>query len=500
MAQFTTKDAASATRLFIGAEAAVDQAWAEVRPRLMELVRSLRAPLTPSVIWHLELTLLALLRELGRLLLERLFNGLEDAPAELPRDVLYLGQGYRRLGKKTRNQHVATLFGKICLWRFPYRFWERDVPERCIFPLELQLGLVEGVTPALAEVVGRQMAQAGATQQRTLDLLRQDYGVSLGVKRLRKLVAALAEGLGEHRQAGQVDLVLKALQQADFSRGNRKPVIAVGRDGITLRQYQHSFFEVATAATVTVFDRAGRRLATVYLAWQPELGQATMSAMLTALLKEVFSQWQGPLPTLSYVADSGGNESSYYEEALKRMRHPVTGKPLAWQRVVDYYHTAERIWTMSQKLFGKKHKRYQRWARRMLRLLKKPNGPKRVLHSAAAHLARRKLSKQRRTDFRTAYNYIRKRTRWMQYHDFKNRHIPLGSGITEAACKTLYTQRLKLSGMRWSAEGGQRILTLRTILLSRIWTEAYASHLDTRTNLTPQPYAPPPAKSFEKAA
>ena len=499
MAQSTVRDGIAATQRF-DAEAIVDRTWAEVRPGLIELVRSLQGPITPVVIWQFELTLLVLLREFGRLLLEQLFNGLEDDPCRLPHDVLYLGQGYRRLNKKTRNQHVATLFGKICLWRCPYRFWDRDVAEPCIFPLELQLGLLEGVTPALADVIGRHMGQAGGGQRRTIEALREDHGVWMGVKRLRKVVAALNEGLGEHQQAAQVDHLLNALQKADFSRGNRKPVIAVGRDGITLRQYKHSFFEVATAATVTVFDRSGRRLTTVYLAWRPELGQATMSAMLTGLLKEVLLQWKGPLPTLSYVTDSGDNESSYYEEALKGMRHPVTGKRLAWQRVVDYYHAAERIWTMSEKLFGKKSKRYRRWARRMLRVLKKPNGPKRVLHSAAAHLARRKLSKQRRKDFHTAYRYIRKRTRWMQYSEFKNRHIPLGSGITEAACKTIYTQRLKLSGMRWSAEGGQRILTLRTILLSHIWPETYGMHLATRTDLLPQPYAAPAAQSGKKAA
>ena len=56
------------------------------------------------------------------------------------------------------------------------------------------------------------------------------------------------------------------LEKARSRRGNRKPVLAVGRDGITLREYTHRFFEVATAATVSVYDRAGKRLATVYLA------------------------------------------------------------------------------------------------------------------------------------------------------------------------------------------------------------------------------------------
>ena len=39
--------------------------------------------------------------------------------------------------------------------------------------------------------------------------------------------------------------------------------------------------------------------------------------------------------------------------------------------------------------------------------------------------------------------------------------IPIRSGVVEAACKTLVTQRLKCSGMRWGLEGGQAILTVR---------------------------------------
>lgn len=499
MAQSTARDAASATGGF-DAEEIVDGAFATVRPQLIGIVESLHGAVTPAKLFQFELAVFLLLQEFGRILLETLFNSLEGDGSELPHDVMFRGQGYRRLGKKTRNQHVATLFGKICLWRIPYRFWERGVNEPCIFPLELQLGLVQGVTPALADLIGRRMAEAGATQKRVLEQLRKEHGVSMGVKRLRNLVAALAEGFSEDREASQVEALLKALQQADFSRGNRKPVIAVGRDGITLRQYRNGVFEIATVATVTILDRSGKRLTTVYLAWQPELGQATMSEMLTSLLTEVLKEWHGPLPTLSYITDSGSNESSYYKHALERMCHPRTGKRLVWQRVADYFHAAERVWKMSEMLFGKKNKRYQRWARRMLRLLKKPNGPKRVLHSAATHRARRKLGKKRLKEFTTAYNYIRNRTKWMQYSQFKNRHIPLGSGITEAACKTVYTQRLKLSGMGWKNEGAQQILSLRTILLSGIWSTTYDMHLATTATLIPQPYAPSDHQNATMAA
>ncbi len=48
----------------------------------------------------------------------------------------------------------------------------------------------------------------------------------------------------------------------------------------------------------------------------------------------------------------------------------------------------------------------------------------------------------------------------MRYTSFARRRMPIGSGIVEAACKTLVTQRLKRSGMRWRHPGGQAILTL----------------------------------------
>src|SRR5882757_9840001 len=62
---------------------------------------------------------------------------------------------------------------------------------------------------------------------------------------------------------------------------------------------------------------------------------------------------------------------------------------------------------------------------------------------------------------------------WLQYAAYRNQGLPIGSGVTEAACKTVFTQRLKLSGMRWSLGGAQTILNLRVILLSGLWEETY---------------------------
>jgi hypothetical protein len=473
----------------------------QIRPALVAAIVSLdSSELTPLRFQKFECDLLRLLREFGRSILSVVVNGLEENGAsQLPLLLRHNGLIFRKMRKKTPNR-IATLFGMIELVRIRYRLCDRGVREPCLFPLERALGLQCGVTPALASRIGSLIAAAGATQNRVLQDLKVEHNVHIGMPKLRKLMQVLSEGLGECSRDTRVRRLLDALTEAFGSTGDAVPVLAVGRDGITLREYWHRLFEVATAATVSVYDRSGKRLVTIYLACVPELGQATMSRELTSLLQQVLREWNGELPTLAYVSDSGDNESNYFEQVLRKMSHPRTTEPLDWQRVVDYYHVAERIWTIATALFGKESKKGTAWARRMLKNLKRPRGAKRVLHSAAFYAKRRCLSKSAAREFKTACAYIRNRTRWMRYDECKRRHIPLGSGVTEAACKTVFTMRLKQSGMRWTKEGAARVLTLRTILLSGVWTATYDAYLKGLAKQLPAPYFANPPNSRRIAA
>jgi hypothetical protein len=461
----------------------------------------LRGPVTPAAVRTFEERLTQLSGELNREVVEFTYNHVEPAqPETLPHHLWFEGSLYRRLNQKTRNAHVATRFGKIVLWRFAYR--DDHTGARCLFPLERQLGLVEGASPALADRVARAMAETGATQQRVLAWLRAEHGVEWGVEKLRDFTQTQAERMEPFRQACSAARVLELLEQARRSSGSCKPVLAVGRDGITLQSQPHGFWEVATTATVTVYDRRGRRLGTVALAYPPELGQGTMSDQLTGLLEEVLRQWSGPLPRLCYVTDAGENETKYYRTVLRRMRHPVSGQRLPWQRIIDYYHASERISTLAEALFGNDEQGKRAWARRMRRSLLKPSGPSRVLHSAATlrRRRRRKMSETAREDFDRAYDYLRRRTRFMDYHGYRQTHLPIGSGVTEAACKTLFTERLKLSGMRWKKAGAEAVLRLRVILRSGIWDAVRDALLAADLTALPRPYSAPAEQVHQIAA
>ena len=445
------------------------------RQRLLQLVDDFRnQPVAPLRAQQFEQQLQDALRELGRGVVQWTYNHLEPAAVEgLAKHVHFEAGAYTRLNAKTA-QNAWTLFGQIRLWRVGYRPTDKS-GDPTLFPLALGLGLVQGASPALAGRAAQLLGGTGMSQQRTLDRLRQDYGVGWGVKKLRQVTAAVARALTEQRHETQGDRLLDLLRQASAGTGRHKPVLSVGRDGITLgvRIKGGNLFEVATTGTVSVFDRRGKRLGTVYLAYIPESGQVTITKELTRLLRAVLWRFEGPLPRLCYVTDAGDHESTYYDKVLSRMKHPRTGVPLDWIRVVDYYHASARLWTLADLLFGK-GPRSVGWVRKMQKWLLKPGGVNRVLHSAAALRDYYGLAKSKRVGFKKAYRYLRKRMKYMKYAAYRRLGVPLGSGVTEAGCKTVYTERLKLSGMRWQRDGAQTILNLRVLQLSGVWDEAYA--------------------------
>jgi len=472
----------------------------EVREMVAVVLRFVCAPITPASMAALEQGLQSTAAEMNRQIVEMVCNQLETAAAEqAPKFVDYEATDYRRLHQATPNRHVATLFGTITLWRHGYRPSDRDSSEATIFPLEQTLGLMEGVTPALVERVGVYLAEAGSSQNRVLERLQQAHGVTMGVKRLRALTAALDEALSPHRHELQVRRLLDLLQQAQAGTGRHKPVLSVGRDGITLPLQAPGEYQVAGTGTITVYDRNRKRLGTVYLGYAPESLQGTLSDALTRLIEDVLRGWKGPLPRLCYVTDAGDNETNYYQQVLCNLGHPVTGKKLEWIWIVDYYHAAQRITTMAEALFTTDQESAA-WARKMRKWLKKPGGAARVLYSAAALKSRRGIAKHKLSSFELAYRYIRDRLAHMNYAEFKRWGLPIGSGVTEAACKTVFTQRLKQSGMNWTHEGAQVILNLRVILLSGIWDDAYHNLLEARSKDQPRTQSQFAALECEMAA
>lgn len=455
----------------------------QLSERVCALVaRFLGAPITPAATLDFENALRQLLDECGRLIIQATFNQIEPAnPQDAPKHVERDRQDYSRKNQKSRTRGgIATLFGTIELQRCLYEPLQeaRDDAQRAFAPLQLCLGIVaNNATPALAERVGRRAASH--TQQEMLDVLQRDHHVHWSVKVLRAVTAAVSAGISTYLREAQKRALLGWLAQAYQSRGRRRVTLAVGRDGIMLPIRHEKHYKEGSVATVSVYDRRGQRLGTLYLGEMPEPLQLTLSAELTALVQAVLAGCEGPLPRLVYLTDAGHHQTTYFEEVLSQMEDPRrAGQRLEWLWIVDYYHAAGYVSRLANVLFGEEKTR-QAWSRRMRRILRdKDRGVIRVLHSAAQHRGRKTWSKAEAKEYQEAYDYLLRHSPEMKYSEYRRAGLPIGSGVTEAGCKVVFTQRFKESGMTWGLEGGEVILRLRLAVLSGVWEVVYREYLN----------------------
>jgi hypothetical protein len=462
---------------------------------LMDQVQAFRRqPPTPERTCAFEQKVAAVLRAAGRVLLERVYNGLEpERLQDCPLRLRLAGQEYRRR-PKSRNR-IGTLFGEIDLRRYLYE--ATDAGERALFPLELQLGIEAGLaTPALAERVGRWAAEHEQAQVQTL--LRQEHGVPWSVQSLRKVTAALRDGLTSFRAEAQAAKLLGLLETAFATRGKYRPVLAAGRDGVHVPLRGEGYHEAATA-TVAVFDRRGKRRGTVYLGQMPESGQGTLSAQLTALLTAVLAAWHArgrAAPRLAYVTDGGDHPRRYYRQVLRRLADPWRpGQKLAWAWVIDFWHGCGYVQHLAEGLFGAGARAWG-WFRKWRRWLRdRDPGVPQVLRSAMWHYNNGpRRTKAGEKLFWKGYHYLRRHAAWMKYARCRRQGLPIGSGVTEAACKIVFAERLKRSGMTWGRAGGQVIVDLRILVLSGVWQQAHAAYLGSR----PQPTIAKPASEGQR--
>jgi hypothetical protein len=124
---------------------------------------------------------------------------------------------------------------------------------------------------------------------------------------------------------------------------------------------------------------------------------------------------------------------------------------LPWEWIVDYYHACLYLTKLAEAIFGRGRQAFA-WAAKRRRVLKqKRGGVFRVLRSVGALLAIRGLVGSEDAYFK-AYRLLRDRTEKMDCVSYRRLRLPIGSGVTEAACKIVFTQRFKQPGMKWTIQ------------------------------------------------
>ncbi len=377
------------------------------------------------------------------------------------------GRVHRRVLKSAQTYMTAAGEVKVERWLYKDR---RDPTAHALAAMDVKLGIVEGFwTQRAAEQASWVVTQM--TPQKAEELFGRVGNMAPSKSSLDRLPKALGERWEAEREkyeqtlreaivvpdetcsiAVSIDGVLAPIDGGQSPTEVRAEAASEGR----VSKGPAGYREVG-CATLSFCDAQGDLISAIRFGRGPEHKKLTLKEILSKDLAHVLAQ-RPDLPLVK-ITDAGGDNWEYL----------ATLPP--GPEILDFFHATEHLAAAIAAVhgdgtFATRHK----FEELRERLLTEDRGAEAVI-SALRYLAEKHPRKQK---IRKVLAYFRKNKHRMRYAEWKRTGYMIGSGVVEAACKTLVAQRLKLSGMRWGEHGAQAILTLRGWDQSDRFDEAWA--------------------------
>jgi hypothetical protein len=322
--------------------------------------------------------------------------------------------------------------GEVMVSRYVY---ERAQGGTTFCPLEQGARIMRNATPRFAKMMAYKLALGTAAD------VKRDLEENHGRPVSKLLVQELS---------AFVSAVVQAKEQTWTYATPKLEVeiahVGIGIDGACLLMCEGQWREAMTGS-ISLFDRAGERQHTIYVGAAPEHGKASFYERIEREIAHVKQLY----PQARYVGIADGARSNW----------DFLG-PHVDEQILDFYHAREYLTRAADALFdgGPPQERHA-WLAAHDTLLKEDwQGALKIAEEWEAVYSQG-WSKPRRQTLDECIRYFRNHLRQMHYVRYRDFGMPIGSGVTEAACKTLVKQRLCRSGMRWKETGAQMILSLR---------------------------------------
>lgn len=219
-------------------------------------------------------------------------------------------------------------------------------------------------------------------------------------------------------------------------------------------------WRMAWVATVTLHDAKGDAIHTIRYGAMPDDGVESLLHGVAGDVNELLAK----RPRLKVALLSDG--------AHELVDHLATQVATRLDRetvqVVDFWHLAEKLAAAASVIDRDPVRRLARWRMRLLNVEHAVGDILRELRGSGLEHVR--VGEAR--PVHEAITYIENHRKRMNYAAVREAGLPIGTGSTEATCKTLVQVRMKRAGSRWNTNTGRHILHLRALATSDRWDHA----------------------------
>ncbi|HEX9615869.1 MAG TPA: hypothetical protein VGA03_00540 [Anaerolineales bacterium] len=345
-----------------------------------------------------------------------------------------------------------------------------------ICPLELRCGIIGGYfTPRAARQGAFAMAHLTPGESEAL------FAEIGNMQPSRSSLDRLAKALSPHWESHRVEWEAQLRQKETVSAAAK--VMAISVDGVMApirgadkqekaeQPGKHASgptgYKEVGCGTVTLYDQEAERLQTVRYARMPESKKVTLQQQLETEVSSILAL--SPDLVRVHLADGAKDNWRLMKDIESHLPAPLQA-PI---EIVDFYHGCDHLKNGCDAAWGESTHESKDYFERLKTWLKESeDGTERIIRTLRFQCSLAKGNKRKRLE--AELTYFRNQQQRMHYAEYIRQNLPIASGVMEASCKTLVTQRLKRSGMTWTKTGGQAILTLRSLIQSYRWRSAWA--------------------------
>jgi hypothetical protein len=372
------------------------------------------------------------------------------------------------------SETYLTAAGQVAVERHLY-YPVAEKGER-ICPMELRSGIVGGYfTPRAARQGAFAMAHLTPGES-------EAQFVEIGnMQPSRSSLDRLAKALSPHWESHRVEWEALLRQKETVSvaakvmaisvDGVMAPIRGADKQGKAEQPGKHASgptgYKEVGCGTVSLYDQEAERLQTVRYARMPESKKVTLQQQLETEVVNILAL--SPDLLRVHLADGAKDNWRLMKDIESHLPTPLQ-TPI---EIVDFYHGCDHLKNGCDATWGESTQESKDYFERLKIWLKEAeDGAERIIRTLRFQCSLAKGNKRKRLE--AELTYFRNQQPRMHYAEYIRQNLPIASGVMEASCKTLVTQRLKRSGMAWTQTGGQAILTLRSLIQSHRWRPAWA--------------------------
>ena len=385
--------------------------------------------------------------------------------------------------EKTSRLHpkkYTTIFGQLELKRYGYQPKDRDNKydgSDNIYPLDVKANLHKNsYSYVLQEIVS--LASNNQSFKQTSKFIEKIFNINLGVDAVERIIQDTSSSFGEFYNelnpiaAKEQEIVIVSADGKGVPMTKEESKNIKGRVGKGEKKQKKKESLVSVCYSTLPISRTATQVASTLI--YGEVDKDIEQFKTQDILK---------VASLAKTKKECFLDIKKYSQKLSSNKIPIVvldGAKSLWSLtestfsdtgfigILDIIHVRDYLYLSAHALHKEGSDKLREWVFKRCEMILEGKVEKVILELESYT---KKISKNKSDVLQKTIKYFTNHLKYMRYDQYLKEGYPIASGVVESACSQVVANRTELPGARWTINGAEAILKIRSACSSELWDE-----------------------------